>query len=59
MVFGTKDTAQQSQAIHRTEGQSLRLVASLDVKLMTKDQISASNETSDRNNETSTDQTML
>jgi hypothetical protein len=34
-------------------------VASLDVKSMTKDQISASNETRDRNNETSTDQTVL
>jgi hypothetical protein len=28
----------KDQAIHGTEGQSLRLVASLDVKLMTKDQ---------------------
>jgi hypothetical protein len=34
-------------------------VASLDVKLMMKDQFSASNETRERNNETSTDQTML
>jgi hypothetical protein len=34
-------------------------VASLDVKLMTKDQISASNETRNRNNETSIDQTAV
>jgi hypothetical protein len=49
----------KDQAIDRTKGQSLRLVASLDVKLMMKDQFSASNETRERNNETSTDQTML
>ena len=45
MVFGANDKANKDQAIHDTEGQSLRLVPSLDVKLMTRIGISASNET--------------
>jgi hypothetical protein len=42
----------KDQAIHGTEGKYLRLMPSLDVKLMTKDQVSAANETCDRNNDT-------
>ena len=57
MVFGANDKANKDQAIRDTEGQSLRLVPSLDVKLMTRIRISASNETRDRNNNTCTDQT--
>jgi hypothetical protein len=45
MVFGANDKANKDQAIRDTEGQSLRLVPSLDVKLMTRIGISASNET--------------
>jgi hypothetical protein len=47
----------KDQAIHGTEGQSLRLVPSLDAKLMTK--VQNCKETRDRNNKTNTDQTML
>jgi hypothetical protein len=46
----------KDQPIHGTKGQFLGLVASLDTKLMTKDQDLSFRE---RNNETSTSQTML
>jgi hypothetical protein len=39
MVFGTKRySPNKDQAIHGTEGHSLRHMPALDVKLMTKDQ---------------------
>jgi hypothetical protein len=49
----------KDQAIHGTEGHPLRHMPSLYVKLMTKNQDLASNETRDRNNKISTDQARL